>query len=326
MFGFGKDDAMAKAETTGSIPTGKLSTGLPPEEDLIHARSAITEVLSMGRKDFSTVLGEPEDRRARHGDADRRRRTTRTAPAATTSWRATSTAAPRPGCGARPASSLRASGRSKSCGPGSGPERGFPRLHGGRVAIGRDSHHIMVLTEETAGHSPGLHGFHRSGFDARPLRRPGGAQECERGGDQKRLPQARQKAASRRQQGGQERGVEVRRAQRRLRNRRRRGQAQGVRPRRDRCRGQAALPRLRGLRRGAGSGRRRLRPRQPFRNLHLGAGRRRPSLRRPRARRLRRRRHRRNPQGHVRRPARRRNSSRRISPSRRRRAATSPAA
>ncbi|MET0669455.1 MAG: RT0821/Lpp0805 family surface protein [Tardiphaga sp.] len=54
MFGFGRDDAMAKAETTGSIPTGKLSTGLPPEEDLIHARSAITEVLSMGRRDFST--------------------------------------------------------------------------------------------------------------------------------------------------------------------------------------------------------------------------------------------------------------------------------
>jgi surface antigen len=54
MFGFGKDDAMARAETTGSIPPTKLSTGLPPEEDLIHARSAITEVLSMGRKDFST--------------------------------------------------------------------------------------------------------------------------------------------------------------------------------------------------------------------------------------------------------------------------------
>ena len=54
MFGFGKDDAMARAETTGSIPHGKLSTGLPPEEDLIHARSAITEVLGMGRKDFST--------------------------------------------------------------------------------------------------------------------------------------------------------------------------------------------------------------------------------------------------------------------------------
>ncbi len=60
MFGFGKDDAMARAETTGSIPHGKLSSGLPPEEDLIHARSAITEVLSMGRKDFSTSWDNPK--------------------------------------------------------------------------------------------------------------------------------------------------------------------------------------------------------------------------------------------------------------------------
>lgn len=60
MFGFGKDDAMARAETTGSIPPGRLSTGLPPEEDLIHARSAITEVLSMGRKDFSTSWENPK--------------------------------------------------------------------------------------------------------------------------------------------------------------------------------------------------------------------------------------------------------------------------
>jgi surface antigen len=60
VFGLGKDDAMARAETTGSIPYGKLSTGLPPEEDLIHARSAITEVLGMGRKDFSTSWENPK--------------------------------------------------------------------------------------------------------------------------------------------------------------------------------------------------------------------------------------------------------------------------
>ena len=60
MFGFGKDDAMAKAETTGSIPTGKLTSGLPPEDDLVHTRSAITEVLGMGRKDFSTAWENPK--------------------------------------------------------------------------------------------------------------------------------------------------------------------------------------------------------------------------------------------------------------------------
>ena len=60
MFGFGKADAMAKADVTGSIPTGKLSTGLPPEDDLVHARAAITEVLSMGRKDFSTAWENPK--------------------------------------------------------------------------------------------------------------------------------------------------------------------------------------------------------------------------------------------------------------------------
>ena len=58
--GFSKDDAMASAETTGSIPTGRLSSGLPPEEDLIHTRSAITEVLGTGRKDFSTAWENPK--------------------------------------------------------------------------------------------------------------------------------------------------------------------------------------------------------------------------------------------------------------------------
>ena len=61
MFGIGKDDAMAKGETTGSIPSAaNLRSGLPPETDLIHARAAIAEVLSMGRKDFSTAWENPK--------------------------------------------------------------------------------------------------------------------------------------------------------------------------------------------------------------------------------------------------------------------------
>ena len=60
MFGIGKDDALARAETTGSIPPGaKLSTGLPPEVDLAYTRAAIGEVLSTGRKDFSTAWENP---------------------------------------------------------------------------------------------------------------------------------------------------------------------------------------------------------------------------------------------------------------------------
>lgn len=61
LFGVGKDDALARAETTGSLPTpsARLSTGLPPETDLVYARSAISEVLSTGRKDFSTAWENP---------------------------------------------------------------------------------------------------------------------------------------------------------------------------------------------------------------------------------------------------------------------------
>jgi surface antigen len=63
LFGIGKEEvnAFAKVETTGSIPaTGKLSTGLPPESDLVFTRAAITEVLSMRRKDFSTAWENPK--------------------------------------------------------------------------------------------------------------------------------------------------------------------------------------------------------------------------------------------------------------------------
>src|SRR5262245_15581709 len=62
VLGFGREDsnALARADTTGSIPpSGKLSSGLPPESDLVHARSAITEVLDMRRKDFSTAWENP---------------------------------------------------------------------------------------------------------------------------------------------------------------------------------------------------------------------------------------------------------------------------
>jgi surface antigen len=64
LFGIGREDvnALARAETTGSIPTpsaAKLSNGLPPEADLVFARAAVTEVLSIGRKDFSTAWENP---------------------------------------------------------------------------------------------------------------------------------------------------------------------------------------------------------------------------------------------------------------------------
>jgi hypothetical protein len=64
LFGIGKEEvnALARADSTGSIPPpgAKLSTGLPPEADLVYARAAIAEVLSMGRKDFSTAWENPK--------------------------------------------------------------------------------------------------------------------------------------------------------------------------------------------------------------------------------------------------------------------------
>ena len=59
LLGMGKDDALARADVTGSLPPARLGTGLPPEADLAMARSAITEVLGMGRKDFSTSWENP---------------------------------------------------------------------------------------------------------------------------------------------------------------------------------------------------------------------------------------------------------------------------
>ena len=64
LFGIGKEDvnALARADATGSIPPpgSKPSSGLPPEADLVYARAAISEVLSMGRKDFSTAWENPK--------------------------------------------------------------------------------------------------------------------------------------------------------------------------------------------------------------------------------------------------------------------------
>lgn len=60
LFGTGRDDAMARVDVTGSIPPASgPGTGLPPDADLALARSAITEVLGMGRKDFSTSWENP---------------------------------------------------------------------------------------------------------------------------------------------------------------------------------------------------------------------------------------------------------------------------
>ncbi len=63
LFGIGKEDvsAFARADATGSIPAAAtLSNGLPPEADLTYTRAAISEVLSMGRKDFSTAWENPK--------------------------------------------------------------------------------------------------------------------------------------------------------------------------------------------------------------------------------------------------------------------------
>ena len=90
----------------------------------------------------------------------------------------------------------------------------------------------------------------------RPMRNPydilGVPRTAERGGDQEGVPQARQGPPSRPQPGRSEGEGQVRRGQHRLRDPRRRGQARPVRPRRDRCRGQAAIPGLQGLS-GAGA-------------------------------------------------------------------------
>ncbi len=55
---FGSDGVDAKAEATGSI-AAKPTSGLPPEEDLAFARTAITEVLTGNRKDVSAPWENP---------------------------------------------------------------------------------------------------------------------------------------------------------------------------------------------------------------------------------------------------------------------------
>ena len=90
---------------------------------------------------------------------------------------------------------------------------------------------------------------------------------------QEGLSQACEEAAPGFKQEGPEGRDEVRRAERRLRDRRRRGQAQGVRPRRDRRGRQATLPGVRRLQRLSPGRRTVRRARGKFRELHLGAGR-----------------------------------------------------
>src|SRR5688500_16329012 len=59
MFGDTKEPASsyAKADTTGSIPGAgsRMTTGLPPETDMVYAKAAISEVLTRGHKDVSTA-------------------------------------------------------------------------------------------------------------------------------------------------------------------------------------------------------------------------------------------------------------------------------
>ena len=55
------DDAYAKADVTGSVAAARapLSSGLPPETDLIYARTAIADVLNRNGKDLSAPWENP---------------------------------------------------------------------------------------------------------------------------------------------------------------------------------------------------------------------------------------------------------------------------
>jgi hypothetical protein len=54
------EDAYAKADVTGTIGArAPLSTGLPPESDLIYARAAIADVLNRNGKDLSAPWENP---------------------------------------------------------------------------------------------------------------------------------------------------------------------------------------------------------------------------------------------------------------------------
>jgi hypothetical protein len=52
------EDAYAKADVTGSVAR-PLTSGLPPETDLIYTRAAITEVLARDGKDLSAPWENP---------------------------------------------------------------------------------------------------------------------------------------------------------------------------------------------------------------------------------------------------------------------------
>ena len=114
-----------KPETTGSIaaaPAAKQAADLP-DGDLAYARAAASEVLKRNEKDASLPWDQSQKRRARHRHPDRSRPIARTARPAGISWRATSTAASKPGCKAKPASRPRAPGKCAASSPGSAPKR-----------------------------------------------------------------------------------------------------------------------------------------------------------------------------------------------------------
>lgn len=55
------EDAYAKGEVTGSVAAARapLASGMPPESDLIYARTAISEVLGRNGKDLSAPWENP---------------------------------------------------------------------------------------------------------------------------------------------------------------------------------------------------------------------------------------------------------------------------
>ena len=100
---FGGSD---KAETTGSItppPGAKPADDMPPDGDLAYARAAASEVLKRNEKNASVPWENPKSGARGTVTPIASAFSGRTARPAAISWRATSTAASRPGCRAKPA-------------------------------------------------------------------------------------------------------------------------------------------------------------------------------------------------------------------------------
>ncbi len=108
------DGAFAKMDDkdlTGSIGA-QAGVPAPTEADLAFARNAASDVLTKGDKDSSQPWENPETGGARLGDRRWPRPIPPTVASAGIFWQATSMAARRAGCRARPASPVRAGGRS----------------------------------------------------------------------------------------------------------------------------------------------------------------------------------------------------------------------